>query len=109
MIERGNNGNGVREAAAGDSSRQIAPEPGSLSLVLPMFNEADSVEHTLEMALRNLEPRFSSFEIVVVDDGSTDNCGAEVQQWAARDSRIVFHRLERNSRLIFFGDLVYGT
>jgi glycosyltransferase involved in cell wall biosynthesis len=70
----------------------------TLSLVLPMFNEEESVEQTLREALRSLESNFGDFEIIVVDDGSTDGCAAKVESWAARDSRIVLIRMVRNTR-----------
>jgi len=40
------------------------------SIVIPTYNRADSVTHTLESCFSQ---SFSDFEIVVVDDGSSDN------------------------------------
>jgi glycosyltransferase involved in cell wall biosynthesis len=70
----------------------------SMSLVLPMFNEADCVEQTLGSALHSLSQNFAEFEIIVVDDGSTDDCAARVEIWARRDPRIRLIRLWRNQR-----------
>ena len=70
----------------------------SVSLVLPMFNEGEVVEQTLTTALASLQANFGDFEIVVVDDGSSDDCAARVARWAAENPRIVLHRLERNER-----------
>ena len=70
----------------------------SVSLVLPMFNESESVDYTLQQALENLEQNFLDFEIIVADDGSTDNCAAKVQSWCERDPRIVLIRIPHNQR-----------
>ncbi len=70
----------------------------SVSLVLPMFNEALCVDQTLTTALQILEQNFTDFEIVVADDASTDDSAALVQKWTARDPRIRLVRLPRNER-----------
>jgi dolichyl-phosphate beta-glucosyltransferase len=44
-----------------------------LSLIIPAFNEARRIEPTLRGAHRFLAARPASFEIIVVDDGSTDD------------------------------------
>ena len=44
-----------------------------LSIVIPMFNEADNVEATLKRVEETLAPFQGSFEIVAVDDGSIDH------------------------------------
>lgn len=44
-----------------------------LSIVIPMFNEGENVRRTLELVCGVLKPSGKSFEIIAVDDGSTDN------------------------------------
>lgn len=44
-----------------------------LSLIIPAFNEAQRIEPTLRRAQQYLAARPASFEIIVVDDGSTDD------------------------------------
>jgi glycosyltransferase involved in cell wall biosynthesis len=70
----------------------------TVSLVLPMFNEAPCVDQTLATALRILEENFTDFEIIVADDASTDDSAARVAVWASRDPRIRLVRLVRNER-----------
>jgi glycosyltransferase involved in cell wall biosynthesis len=70
----------------------------TVSLVLPMFNEAPCVDQTLVTALRFLEENFTDFEIVVADDASTDDSAARVATWGTRDPRIRLVRLPRNER-----------
>ena len=53
----------------------VRPPKASLTIVIPAFNEAGRlrivVEETLEEATRELE----AFEIIVIDDGSSDDTG----------------------------------
>lgn len=43
------------------------------SLIIPAYNEEDQISQTLKYAREYLSEKFSSFEIVVVDDGSSDH------------------------------------
>ena len=43
-----------------------------LSIVIPMFNEADNVETTVDQVEKALGPFQGSVELIAVDDGSTD-------------------------------------
>lgn len=54
-----------------------------LSLIIPAFNEAQRIEPTLRSVHRFLAARPASFEIIVVDDGSTDDTVALVTALAA--------------------------
>ena len=63
-----------------------------------MFNEADSVDFTLQSAIASLDRAFGDFEIVVADDASTDDCADQVARWAAKDPRIRLVRLPHNQK-----------
>lgn len=56
-----------------------------ISIVIPVYNKAEYINNCLDSLLRQ---DFESFEIVCVDDGSTDNSGKLCDQKAADDSRI---------------------
>jgi glycosyltransferase involved in cell wall biosynthesis len=60
-----------------------------ISVIIPLFNKERHVRKTLESALAQT---FGDFEIVVVNDGSTDNSEAEVL--ALDDSRINYFKTE---------------
>ncbi len=54
------------------------------SLVVPLFNEAGNVLEVVDAAGRVLTARGKAFEIILVDDASTDPTPAEVAAAAAR-------------------------
>lgn len=62
--------------------------PPFLSIVVPAFNESLRLPHTLGRCVAFLESWNETWEIVVVDDGSTDDTAAVVERWHARDERI---------------------
>jgi len=64
----------------------------SFSIVIPTYNRARLIERTLHSCLCQ---SFLDFEIIVVDDGSTDDTAAVVEQVALQDPRV---RLLRHSR-----------
>ncbi|MBX5204162.1 glycosyltransferase family A protein [Rhizobium sp. NZLR1] len=56
-----------------------------VSVVIPAFNASTYVERTLRSALRQT---YTALEIIVVNDGSTDDTAKLVEQIAMSDSRI---------------------
>ena len=61
----------------------------SVSFVLFVHNEADLLGAAVERCLRALTKDFADFELVLVDDGSTDATGTMMDALAARNDRIV--------------------
>ncbi|MEN8181191.1 MAG: glycosyltransferase family 2 protein [Myxococcota bacterium] len=68
----------------------------SLSVILPGLNEETSVERAITRTLAALEKVFDEFEIVVIDDGSTDRMGEIADRIAADDPRVRVLHNERN-------------
>lgn len=71
------------------------PEAPVLSIVLPVHDEAAVLEETMVRLRDVLVPLGRSYEVLVVDDGSTDGSGAACAALAARDPRIVLVTLTR--------------
>jgi dolichol-phosphate mannosyltransferase len=70
----------------------IAPR-SRLSVVVPVFNEARNIRANLELLLSEIEPYFSSYEILVVSDGSTDGTNQVLRDWQhPRIRPIIFER-----------------
>ena len=64
----------------------------SLSIVIPAFNEAASIEASVRDALEVGAAHAAALEVVVCDDGSRDDTAAVVGAIAARDGRVVVLR-----------------
>jgi glycosyltransferase involved in cell wall biosynthesis len=63
------------------------PRP-SLSVIVLMFNEAACIADTLDETLEFLADAVDDWELLVIDDGSTDSSPAIVESYAAREPRI---------------------
>jgi hopanoid biosynthesis associated protein HpnK len=70
-----------------------------LSFVLPMYNEALNIEAMAAMIRRDAAPLLDDYEIVIVDDASTDGCGAIADRMARDDARIRVIHNPRNRGL----------
>jgi len=71
----------------------------SVSLVIPMFNEELNIEHALACAIEALGRYSSDWEIVVVDDASTDRSAEIVAREIAAEPRIRMVRHPVNRKL----------
>jgi len=60
----------------------------SVSVFFPCYNEEGNVRRTVENALGVLEKLNADFELIVVDDGSSDGTGRIADEMAGRDKRI---------------------
>lgn len=64
------------------------PIPGTLSLVLPAYNEEANIETVVRQALLVLPEYTEGFEIIVVNDGSKDGTAGIIDRLATEDSRV---------------------
>ena len=64
-------------------------EKVEVSVILPMFNEADSIENCVHMVKSALESFSRSYEIIIAEDGSTDKTSEKARKLAAGDERII--------------------
>ena len=76
------------------------------ALVIPTLNEAGNVETLLNKIREVLEPLDASYEIIVVDDGSTDGTPEIVQKYAESDRRI--RLLSRHGERGLAGAVIHG-
>lgn len=67
------------------------------SVCVPTYNRERLIAETLDSILGQT---FGDFELVVVDDGSTDNTRRVVEEYAARDSRVRYVPLEKNLGMV---------
>ena len=73
--------------------------PPSVSLVIPMFNEELNIEHAIAAGVEALTKYSDDYEIIVVDDASTDDSPAMVARMAEENPRIRCIRHAKNRKL----------
>ena len=64
---------------------EIAQNPPLVSILIPARNEEDKITQCLETLLKQDYP---AYEILVLDDDSTDSTAGIVKQFAAKDNRL---------------------
>ncbi|MHC4748053.1 MAG: glycosyltransferase family 2 protein [Planctomycetota bacterium] len=73
-----------------DSNR---PTAYSISVFFPCYNEQDNVAGTVDQALAVLKKLHADFEVIIVDDGSSDATAGIADELARQDStvKVVHH------------------
>lgn len=67
-----------------------------LSVVVPIYNERGDLQRLYDAVSGALRGAIDPYEIILVDDGSTDGSPAELDRLAEADSRICVLHFERN-------------
>ena len=66
-----------------------------ITIIVPVYN----VEHYLDKCLDSLiSQTYKNLEIIVINDGSTDNSGAICQEYARKDNRIIYIKKENGGQ-----------
>ena len=80
---------GVPGRIIGSSKKFLKGVPDeSISIVMPAYNEEESVERVVNQAVKELKKISKDFEVVVIDDGSTDQTGKILDRLAGKNKRI---------------------
>jgi dolichol-phosphate mannosyltransferase len=67
------------------------PSGRSLSVLIPAHNEAGAIGETVRAIVETLEREEIDYEVLVVDDASTDETRAVVESLAAANPRVRYH------------------
>lgn len=67
-----------------------------LSIVIPVYNEAAGLEHAVHHISEAARQSTTSFEVILVDDGSQDGAWDVISSLSRRHERIHGYRLSRN-------------
>lgn len=70
--------------------------PPDVSIVVPLYNEASSLEPLYERLVRTLGHGPVTYELIFVDDGSTDGTFAALERLHAKDGHVRVVRFKRN-------------
>ena len=68
----------------------------SVTVIIPVYNEEGTVELLSRKIAEVLDGMSRSFEIIFIDDGSTDGTAGKVQAAHSRDERVKLVRFRRN-------------
>ena len=63
-----------------------------VSIVMPTYNRADLLMKSIQSVL---DQTFKEWELIVVDDGSTDKTPEMMKELEDKDNRIKYHRIDR--------------
>src|SRR4051794_22689155 len=74
---------------------EVSPAP-YYSMVVPMYNEGDSIQELYEGLTRNLAAFGKDYEIIFINDGSKDDTLDRLTALAARDPHVFVINLRRN-------------
>jgi glycosyltransferase involved in cell wall biosynthesis len=70
--------------------------PIGITVTIPIYNEEENIPILYDRLRAALEHSGRTWEVVLVDDGSTDRSPALLDELAARDSRVVVVHFRRN-------------
>ena len=69
-----------------------------LSVIVPAYNEQARISASLVKLARYLHEQSYSWEVIVVDDGSSDATAAIVREWTARNRGFRLERLSHRGK-----------
>jgi glycosyltransferase involved in cell wall biosynthesis len=79
------------------TAKSGSARPGrSISVLVTAMNEEGNLRTVIDSVTRAVAPRFPTYEIVIIDDGSTDRTPEIAGSLAAENPRIRVHRNPRN-------------
>jgi len=81
-------------------SMELKPKKPSVSFVVPALNEEGNIEATTNAILRAAEGCLSAFEVILVNDGSTDRTGAIMDRLAMQNPCV---RVVHNAKNLGYG------
>jgi glycosyltransferase involved in cell wall biosynthesis len=95
--ENQKNGQDCRRVAEFFKNRPPGPEKMiDISIIVPVFNEADALIDVCQGVRRELTQIGITWELIFIDDGSTDSTDAILEQLADEDQRVRVIYFKRN-------------
>jgi dolichol-phosphate mannosyltransferase len=72
-------------------------EPLDISIVVPAYNESENIADTVERIAATFADRPERWEVILVDDGSTDDTRAVIERLAEVNPHVVLAGYDRNA------------
>lgn len=72
-------------------------EPLKISVIVPIYNEAESIRHLYEQLFAVLQQLELDFEVLAVNDGSSDSSGTILAEISEREPRLKVIEFRRNA------------
>jgi undecaprenyl-phosphate 4-deoxy-4-formamido-L-arabinose transferase len=70
--------------------------PPDLSIVVPVYNEGPTLDELYRRSVAAVEPTGRLFELIFIDDGSTDDTWSRLERLHRKDGRVHAVRFKRN-------------
>ncbi len=67
-----------------------------ISVIVPVYNEDESIGELRDWITKVMEANSFSYEVIMIDDGSTDGSWAKIEEMSAADGRIKGIKFRRN-------------
>jgi len=67
-----------------------------VSIIVPIYNERENLDPFISALTQSLDPTGEKYEILLIDDGSTDGSDAYIENLPAKDARIKVIQFRRN-------------
>ncbi len=97
-VNRGSGGDvGVAAGEVGGAREGAARKPATISMIVPALNEAENLVETIPQAISVLEKMDVDYEVLVIDDGSTDGTPQVMRQLRVEYPHLRSVRLRRNA------------
>ena len=70
-----------------------------ISVIAPVYNERENISRFISRVEQTLKKRFDSYEIIMIDDGSTDGSSEILDREATVNGHVkVYHFTENNGQ-----------
>ncbi|MGA8630453.1 MAG: glycosyltransferase family 2 protein [Terracidiphilus sp.] len=89
----------------GSAQAEKSASSKSITVIFPAYNEEQNIRGAIQRAMEAMRPRFEAFELLIIDDGSTDRTGEIAEELAkANPANITVLHNDRNLGL---GETLY--
>ena len=67
-----------------------------VSVIIPTYNRGPLIRNTIESVIQQ---SYQNYELIIIDDGSSDSSWKIIQEYAQKDTRIIAVKNEKNLKI----------